>query len=187
MTKYSLRKVAADKHRAVSGYRRVRPTAAGFTLIEIILVVVVISVLAGVAVPHFSRSFKNLLVQTTVNQLASVMRYAQGRSIAQRAVIRLIFKENLNAYQLQQATDTSDPLNAEEAFEPLPNRWGRWFLIPVGVEAEATRRTIEFYPDGRIQKARVILCHEQRCLTVSSRDQRGRVLIFDGRLEEEGE
>ena len=154
----------------------------GFTFVEIILVVVVLGVLAAVAVPALSGSYRNLLVQNTAQDMAALMRYAQSRAITQDAEILLVFDQRRRSYRLKSLTSSDGSLDAN-AQDAIPRRWGRTFRVPEELTVEIENQEIGFFPDGRISKARICICREDTCLTVSTREQRGRVLVFNGRLE----
>lgn len=158
-------------------------TNRAFTFIEIILVVVILSVLAAVSIPNFSGSFGNIILTSTANQIASLMRYAQGRAVTHRQGIRFVLGRDMRSYRLRQqpVNERGEPVMDDD--ETLPGRWGRTFTVPAELELEATQRTFEFYPDGRIEGGRLFLCRRDKCMTLSTRDQRSRVLILNGRVE----
>ncbi|MEI6892264.1 MAG: prepilin-type N-terminal cleavage/methylation domain-containing protein [Pontiella sp.] len=54
---------------------------AGFTLIEIILVTVVITIITGIALPYFSGSYKGNKLRLSARTIARMSRYARGMSI----------------------------------------------------------------------------------------------------------
>ncbi len=160
-----------------------RQTSRGFTFIEIVLVVIILSVLAAMAVPNFSGSFRNIILTSTTNQIASLMRYAQGRAVAYQQGLRFILSEDMRSYRLRSYSGQASGSTQAAETRPLPGRWGRTFMIPSELELEATQRTFEFYPDGRIEGGRLFLCRRDQCLTLSTQDQHARVLVLHGRVE----
>jgi len=71
----------------------------------------------------------------------------------------------------------------EESFEKIPSRRGRVFRIPDRVTFQSERDSITFYPDGKMDKARIFLCLSERCYTISSQDQSGYIRIFDFKVQ----
>jgi Tfp pilus assembly protein FimT len=147
----------------------------GFTFVEILLVLVVLVVITSISIPNFSKSYNTLLLQTTVNDIAYLMRYAQSRAIIKKKTVRFIFGDHTMSYRIyQQGTDTESP----SGYNPIRGRWGRTFNIPEGITVETTRPAINFYPDGQIKKGRINVCHKSKCMLISTEERRGRVQIF---------
>lgn len=152
---------------------------SGFTIIELLLVVIILLVVVGLAVPTFSPAYARLQLRKTAEDLAFVMRYAQSRCVMNNRRIRLAFDSTLSEYQLMQQTS---PLGEDGgAFEPVAGRWGRVFQIPDDVTVHTDDPFVYFFPDGRIEKQDISVCRQGRCLTISTRGQRGHVWIFENK------
>ncbi len=63
----------------------------GFTLVEILLVVVIMAVIAVLAVPNFSRTYAGIELHKTADDLAYRMRYVQSYAITKNTRARLEF------------------------------------------------------------------------------------------------
>jgi prepilin-type N-terminal cleavage/methylation domain-containing protein len=70
------------------------PVSHGFTLIEIMLVVVIILIVAGVAVPKLSGSFSSTRMKDAVRSTVRVARYARSMAILEQADCTLSFSTN---------------------------------------------------------------------------------------------
>jgi hypothetical protein len=78
-------------------------------------------------------------------------------------------------------SNNEDALAAvKPAFEKVRDRWGRRTDFPKGIQLAQTGQAIIMSPDGRMAPANMRLCREEKCLVVSTSEQRGRVAISDG-------
>ena len=158
-----------------------------FSLIELLLVVIILGVIAGLAIPNFSQTYVNLQLQETAKNIAYVMRYAQSQAVIKRKNFRLEFDDPNKTYWLTQKNDeTPDkPVEVDDAvFERISGRNGRTFYISDELTLEIPKPFIEFYPNGDIEKMRIFLSNpKKKYFTVSTQEQTGYVLIFDFKVE----
>lgn len=152
---------------------------AGFTLVEMLLVVVLLGVLAAAAMPEFFRSYQHLQLQETTNDLAYFMRYAQSRAVLKNQPVRLVFSEDYKRYWLAQLPETDDPDNESVEFVRISGRWGRTFSIPDEIEVRTPATHIEFLSDGQLQKLDIPVCHRDACMTITTRQRRGQIEVLD--------
>jgi len=151
---------------------------SAFTLIEIILVVLLLSVIAGLTIPNFRNSFRKVKLQNSANNIAYLMRYAQSRAITKGVLVRFEFEHGSGKYWL--AEQKNDVIGRDdEAFVKFSNKMGKNFSLPDGLTLGSEGLTILFYPDGNIEKQAVKLCGEVSCLIISTREQRGHVNVFE--------
>ena len=144
----------------------------GFTLIEMVLVLLLLSVFLGLAVPNFRKSFEQIELKTTVRHLAEVMRYAQSEAVTTGDQLKLEFNPEFSKYWLTRVKDTD---HDERIKTPL----GDIFVLPDDFKITAPEDVINFYPDGTIDKQELSGCHQNRCLIISTQAQRGKVLVYD--------
>ena len=155
----------------------------GFTLVEVLLVVIIILVIAGLSLPNFAPTFLNFQLRETSSNLAYKMRYAQSRAITQSRTCRLEFSGDYSQYWLTEDT-SEDDYASEKHFEKIAGRMGRTAKIPEGVRAESALNIIHFQEDGAIDPVRIYLCRKEQCFTISTQEQPGYVHIFDFRMDE---
>lgn len=169
----------------------------GFTLVEILLVVVIMAVIAVLAVPDFSRTYKGIELRKTADDLAYRARYAQSYAITKNTPARLEFDPSFTQYWL---TRRSGDDAAQDTFIRLTGRLGGITNIPrdIQVSFEEGNSSLDFYPDGTMDRRRIHFCRglpvphsgtypagqaepsmrdRQECVLVSTQEQRGFVHV----------
>jgi len=116
----------------------------GFTLIEILLVVVIILIAAGVVVPKFKGTFKSAQMTDAVRSTVRMARYARSLAILKQEACTLNFETN--RLTLVCGTNSTAP----EASRRLPEDIKiSSFENNLGADRSSTEnRTIHFYPAG---------------------------------------
>lgn len=77
----------------------------GFTLMEMMIVVVVIGVIAAMAVPSFLSYLPKLRVKTTAREIVSQLRLARSKSVAERRPYGVHFNVAQNVFTVFADTD----------------------------------------------------------------------------------
>ena len=157
--------------------RRAHPEV-GFTLMEILLVLLILGIIAGLSIPHLSRTYHTMLLNRTTNDLASLIRYAQSRAIIQRQVFQLSLDPQSKRYCLRKADSNSPDKKLPLHFSPVAGRLGRALEIPQEIQILAQNPTIDFQPDGKMAKVNWSLCDRDHCLSISTKEQSGYVQVF---------
>lgn len=107
----------------------------GFTLIEILLVVVIIAIVITVTTPQFRKTLTTIQLANTTQDIAQFMRYLRVKACTEKKMYQLKFD-----------------LAGARYFSQNESR-----AIPSGVNIALTLNPISFYPDGSIDKASVFL------------------------------
>ncbi|MFH1201668.1 MAG: prepilin-type N-terminal cleavage/methylation domain-containing protein [Candidatus Omnitrophota bacterium] len=123
----------------------------GFTLIELILVAVIISIITVVALPRFRKTFQELQAKEFIQNLTSLALYARERAVLERNVVRVNLDFSKHIYWL-----SVKELNKDE-FRKLNDRISRSRIIPETISAETDINHIDFYPDGRTDKISLVI------------------------------
>lgn len=155
----------------------------GFTFIEILLVVVLLGVLVTVSIPSFHASFQTLLLKDSTQDMVALMRYAQSRAVVKNETIEFIYDGANRGYALYEFDADQQAADDQRGLKRISGPRGRVYKIPSELEYEATQDKVVFTPDGKISPARFYLCLKDRCLTVSTQDQAGRVLLLQGSMK----
>lgn len=119
----------------------------GFTLIELIIVLIIIGLAAGVVGIAVNRSSGSFEVKTLAKDLSAVLRYARNKAISEKKTYCFVIDLNDRAYKLYtdrpvQETQTDDKY-VEVVNKPLP---GDLQMIMKGVDSDTP--FIEFFPVG---------------------------------------
>ncbi len=128
-----------------------RKQPSGFTLLEILLVTVILSILISMVTVQFRRSFDNIQFKNFVLDLQSILRYAHDKAVLEKDVYLLRFVENPQGYRLEKSSGTGS--DGKEDFKQIKDRTGATRLLPKNTEAKIDPPLIEFYPDGSATQA----------------------------------
>jgi prepilin-type N-terminal cleavage/methylation domain-containing protein len=131
---------------------RGRTIRTGFTLIELVLVMLVITIAVGVAVPELRGWNRGARMSDTVDQVITLARLARTEAISTAQVHRMTIDPAGRCYVSKQDG---------EQFVELGEGRDASFVVPDGVKLQMTdlqggpRDFVEFYPNGRMQTARI--------------------------------
>ncbi len=152
-----------------------------FSLIELLLVIVLLSVIAGLTIPDFGRTYQKVALKQAVGDIVYLMRYAQSRAILSGHAQQIHFDTAQSRYWLTQSAAPEDGMSPARP-EPVAGRMGKTFRLPDKVRLESPVSAIGFGPDGTIDKTRFLVCLKEECLTVSTQEQNGYVDIIEKKL-----
>ena len=125
-----------------------RVAAAGFTLIELVVVMVLLAIAATLVAPHMTSFFRGRALNSEARRLLSLTQYGQSRAVAEGVPVLLWVDSKQSAYGLttQSATSepddrasrfTLDPTLTIEAFSPDP--------MPTSEEADDLREKLVYH------------------------------------------
>lgn len=130
-------------------FRRNRPAnRTGFTLIEVILVVVISLILLGVSLPHFAHTYKGSKLRSAARTVNRMARYARSMAIMRETTMTIVLDgETMEIYlggPSQTSTNAADGELDQDVLKRLGYVEGETSAENIGVEKEIHR----FLPEG---------------------------------------
>ncbi|MCH7504760.1 prepilin-type N-terminal cleavage/methylation domain-containing protein [PVC group bacterium] len=145
-----------------------------FTLIELLIVVVIVSILVVITVPRFRGSFEFIRFENSVRNFTKLVRYGQDLAVIYRRHYRLKVEEREGAFWLEHEGKTKG------RFEKVSGKWGKKYFIPSFVDLKTDKKEYVFYLDGRSQTGEVEFEFRDRyTYTVKLLGTRGHVEIIE--------
>lgn len=124
-----------------------RTVAAGFSLLELILVLAILALAAGMAAPSLGRFSRGRVALDSAAHLLAVVQFAQDRAINTGSAHRLELDTAAGTYRVTIAS--------QGTFAALASQQGKTFSLPASVKAAwdaspaiVARSSIQFDPDG---------------------------------------
>jgi type II secretion system protein H len=144
----------------------------GFTVLELLVVLLIVMVLVGVAVPRFRGTFRHLQLQVAASDVATLLTYASRRAVARGEALRIEFDADGRRYWLARVDETTS--------ERLSGTFGRVSSVPAAIALAPSTRTVTFYPDGRADPFEVLISDDtQAGYRVRTNARTGRVTLLE--------
>lgn len=142
-------------------------TSRGFTLLELVLVMMIMVIAVGIVAPRLANWNRGQDLRNAAEMFISVTRYARSQAIAEGTMYRIQFNAEAGEYQLkkQERVKSADGF---AQFIAINTTMGQLLKVPEGGKIQLTVTTVDgqptdttecinFYPNGRAQKATVII------------------------------
>ncbi|MCC6682019.1 MAG: GspH/FimT family pseudopilin, partial [Phycisphaeraceae bacterium] len=166
-----------------------RKSKIGFTLVEILVVIVIISVLSGMIMPQLSGQRGSAEMRSAAIQLYTAARYAHEQAVLRSNTVRLLFDTIDNSYRIQvenpEAEDESEPFEdiTTGPIKPtkLPDSLQFGSLLIEPVQRSVTPEiAICFYSDGSADPAAIEITDGRRSRSLLVFPYTGRCEMIDG-------
>jgi prepilin-type N-terminal cleavage/methylation domain-containing protein len=127
----------------------------GFTLIELVVVLILIGVSAALLVPGFTRISKSVELRATAKKVSGLLRYYRNEAVQRGKVYQVLFDFNLREIRVQSVEIMKSGEQNEETEEM---RLQQRFPMPADIQVREMKipgslyvseyPVIEFYPNG---------------------------------------
>lgn len=146
-------------------------------MIELLLVMLIIAVLVGMAVPLLSRTYSSVRLETLALNMRKLMVYGRDRALSTGLRYRLAFDRDFGGYVLEVE---GGPASRARGFAKIEGKPGRFKSVPAGISVTCARTEIVIYPDGSIDPVEIALTDRSgRSYTLRASDGTGRVYVYE--------
>ena len=114
----------------------------GFTLIEILLVIVVLSILASLTIPDLTNSLNKLGLKNKAYKILDLMQSAHLRALSQSSRYRLASSPDLSHFWLEH--------EETNGYSRVSGSLGKIIDLDPAVKVVCDGLPVEFMPDGSI-------------------------------------
>ena len=154
--------------------------ARGFTLIEILLVVVIILIATSVSVPLFRGTFQSTQMTDAVRSTVRIARYARSIAVIKQEECTLRFKEGLVTISCGSGTNSTEP----EISRRLPGdiKVSAFENLAKSNKNRDDDRMVRYYPSGMNDGFKLTLSSaDDRRKTILCNPISGKTIVEDGR------
>ena len=138
----------------------------GFSLIELLIVLILISLSVSLVTPSLSRFSKNIELKTATKKISAILRYYRNEAVHRGKVQQILFDSNAREVRIRAVE--------QEAGAPDQEATGRAeapnYPLPAGIQIKEIKvptpqyptevPTIEFYPNGSSNGGSIVLDNE---------------------------
>lgn len=132
----------------------------GFSLMELVIVLVILGLSISLVTPSLSRFSKTIELKAAAKKISGILRYYRSEAIQQGKVHQVLFDSNLREVRIQSLEPSEEKI--------LKNK----YPLPVGVQIKEVNipapqypddfPVIEFYPSGGSNGGSILLDSQDR-------------------------
>ena len=138
----------------------------GFSLIELMIVLILISLSISLVTPSLSRFSKNIELKTATKKISAILRYYRNEAVHRGKVQQVLFDSNAREVRIRAvaeeagAGDEETPSRSEAPKYPLPTGIQIKEIKIPAPQYPTEVPTIEFYPNGGSNGGSIVLDNE---------------------------
>ncbi len=165
----------------------------GFTLMELVMVITLMGVMMGMAIPSFRNLMSSQELKNAAQGISNIIRYARSEAIQRSAQTKVVFDAEAGGLLFSVETDPflqPGVFTEERTPFPVPKQLREPAAIKIAsFEKQSLYGGLEenellFSPDGSTSDALLVLVDEtQRAYTVGVVGLTGQVLIWNRKVE----
>ncbi|MBI5968032.1 MAG: prepilin-type N-terminal cleavage/methylation domain-containing protein [Deltaproteobacteria bacterium] len=150
-------------------------TQKGFTLIELVITMAIISVVAAMAAPAFQRYAINGYLKTAARDIASHIALLKGRAAAENRIYRMELNVENGQYTLKQCNSLGVPC---EGWSDIEVKDLRNYSGDIAFDAEGTIVTdYRFRPRGTVTSGAMVLRNSRGSIASVTINMTGRANV----------
>lgn len=136
----------------------------GFTLLELLFVVIIMGILAGVSLPQFKKNFAASQLNSFSRDLQGLMNYVHERAVVEGKIFFMNLDNGKREYWV---TAKGYTLRLKS------------YRLPEGISVQPDQDEILFYPDGNIDKVDIKVTNSQsQAITLTTKGIFGGVKLL---------
>jgi len=139
---------------------KVSARRAAFTLIELSIVVFIIALMVGLAIPGFVRSYNGMVLNQAANSFATLCQLARIQAVSHQSVAVLHIDLEHQSFSVTQALANEDGSQEDQTIQQLrlSNRVGLVTAVRQDLPATTDKQIeVEFYPNGTCDPVYIVL------------------------------
>jgi len=159
----------------------------GFSLIELVIVLILLSLSISLVTPAFSRFSKGIELKAAAKKVSGILRYYRSEAVQKGKVQQVLFDPDLREVRVQSPESADDQERTEK---PEGKGWPKKYPLPEGIQMREVKipspqypvdlPAIEFYPNGGSNGGSVLLDRQDH------KGYRIKVYFLTGIVEIEG-
>lgn len=145
-----------------------RAERSGFSLLELLVVLCIITVISAAVIPVFSGAFVKLQRDHMLRDIVAMMKYAQERSITDCTEYRVYLNDEKGSFWLMRLQEAD---GEEKHFETVDEPWSTVQTLPPNTkfqrltapkDREYDAHYVAFYPSGACDYVTIRIVDEDR-------------------------